>query len=230
MKAIIIFIGLACFGTTFAQDVNSLLTKVHDAYNGKNVQYTTLYELFKGHKSNEVHSSYSGEVVSFNGDVYQKIDKTEAVYTKDFTLKINLEDHEMMISPGQKMESTELDLDLTLKDCSSSEVIDKGSFYRIVFRIKATSSLQCSVIKLEIEKSNFTIKQIDIYYSFLQDFSENFSTQDMQQPHLRIKFSNVNLNASTKPGLFSQTTYYSIVNSIPKATGKYASYTVYDNR
>jgi hypothetical protein len=86
------------------------------------------------------------------------------------------------------------------------------------------------MISVDVEKTKFVLKQIDIYYSFLQDFSQTLGKQDLKQPHLRIKFSNVNLNGSAKSELFSQATYFSIVNSELKAADKYASYTIYDNR
>ena len=230
MKALVLFIGLMLTGISWSQDVNTILTKVNTSYSNKNVSYSTRYELFKGHQSTNLHSFYVGEVVSHNGSVYQKIDKTEFVYTENFSVKINSDEKALVVLPGREKVSPELDLELALSDCASSKVIDKGSFYRIVLTMKPESSLQCSEIKLEVNKDNFTLNQIDIYYSFLQDFSTVFSQQDLNQPHMRIKFSNVNLEASGKDKLFSQTTYYSLNNGGLIPAGNYAAYTLHDNR
>jgi len=230
MKRYLLLIVLFVSGFSWSQDLKTILAKVNAAYSGKNVSYDTRYELFKGHKSNEVHSFYQGKVVSSKGNTYQKVDKTEFVYTESFSVKINADEKALVVLPGQQNIRPELDLEVALRDCAESKVIDKGSFYRIILTMKAGSALQCSVIKLEIDKKKFTLNQIDIYYSFFQDFSATFSQTDMEQPHMRIKFSNVNLDASPKERLFLQKTYYSDEGSSLKPTGSYATYRLYDNR
>jgi len=230
MKGILLFIGLFCFASAWTQDVKSVLTKVNATYANKNVSYSTKYELYKGHKATKIHSFYTGEVVSQDGNIYQKIDKTEFIYTEKFSVKINSDEKALVVLAGQKNISPELNLELALKECSSSELVDKGSYYSIVMIMKPASSLQCSVIQLRVDKESFTLQQIDVYYSFLQDFSAVYTQQDLNQPHMKIKFTNMNLNASAKTGLFSQSSYYSIDNSVLKAIGKYATYILHDNR
>lgn len=230
MKSILLFVVLALTVSAWSQDVHSVLTKVNETYSDKNVSYSTKYELFKGHKSNAVYSSYLGEVLSYASNVYQKIDKTEFIYTENFSVKINSQDKDLVVLAGKNNVNPELDLELALKECSSSKLEDKGSFYRIILSMKPESSLQCSVIKLEINKTNFTLNQIDIYYSFLQDFSAVYTQKDLNQPHMRIKFSNMNLDAISKAGLFSESSYYSVDENTIEPSGTYASYTLHDNR
>jgi hypothetical protein len=203
---------------------------VNATYTDKNVSYSTKYELYKGHKATKIHSFYTGEVLSQDGNVYQKIDKTEFIYTEDFSVKINSGEKALVVLAGQTNINPELNLELALKECSSSKLVDKGSYYSIEMTMNPMSSLQCSVIQLRVDKANFTLQQIDVYYSFLQDFSVVYTEQDLNQPHMKIKFTNMNLNASTKTGLFSQSSYYSIDNRTLKAIGKYATYTLHDNR
>lgn len=230
MKIYLLVISFFFVGLTWSQDVNSILTKVNAAYSNKNVSYLTRYELFKGHKATKVHSFYTGEVLSYEGNIYQKIDKTEFVYTDGFSVKINSEEKVIVVSNGQTNVSRELDLDVAMKECLSSKIIDKGNYYSIEMSMKPESSIQCSVIQLRVDKVNYTLQQIDIYYSFLQDFSEIYSQQDLHQPHMKIKFTNMNVKASNKPILFSESSYFSLKNNVLVAVGNYKTYTLHDNR
>ncbi|MBL4862250.1 MAG: hypothetical protein JKY09_04425 [Crocinitomicaceae bacterium] len=230
MKYLIIIAFFCCANSSHAIDVPSLLKKIQEVYASKSISYTSTYKLFKGHKSTTVHSSYQGEVYSDGKRVYQKIKNTEFVYGSDFFLKISNDEKAMVLDLAQQINQSEINLDQALKECSSSRVIEKENHYTIVFRFKSTSTIPCSIVKMNVDKKNYTMKRIDLYYAYQQDFSSTYLQKDMHQPHLRIEIDNVKLNPKKRPHLFKLSTYLSTSNSILVLTEKYKNYQLIDNR
>ena len=230
MKYRILFLFAILCSVSKAADVKSVLKKMNEKYAEKNVSFSAKYELFKGHKSNEVHSFYDGLTYSYEGETYQKIDNAEFVYAKDYFLKINHDERAMALSKGQQVINGTVDLDEALKECSSSKLIENGENYVIVFRFLATSSIPCSVIKVSVSKKKFLLKRMDLYYSYQQDFSNNFRVQDMHAPHLRVTYDSINFSPKVQKGKFDLTTYLSKENSILKPSGVCEGYELIDYR
>lgn len=199
-------------------------------YADQNISFTSVYELYKGHKSTEVHSSYEGTTYSYGGETHQKVGDAEFVYAKDYFLKVNHDEKAIALSNGQASMHSNVDLDEALKECSSSKVIEKGDNYIIVFRFRPTSSVTCSVIKVRISKKDYVLNQMDLYYSYQEDFSTDFRVQDNHQPHLRIAFSSTNFAPKEQKGRFALSKYLIAENSILVPAGNCQGYELIDYR
>jgi ATP-dependent Zn protease len=91
-------------------------------------------------------------------------------------------------------------------------------------------TLPFSVVFLRINISTYYIEQLDIYYSYMQDFSTEMNKKDEALPHLKIKFTNINTKPKAKSSLVSLVTYLKTQNNLLKPTGSCIGYELIDNR
>jgi hypothetical protein len=231
MKAAIFLSALLVSFGASAMSVKELIGKMQKIYNDKShMEYHCTYELFKDHKSTVVVESYPGFFYRDNAKVYQKIDETEFIYASDFFLQISNSEKLMGLSQPQKLINTPVDLDLALKNCSKTELEEKDGYYAITLIIKNSSDLPFSVVKMRIDKKKYFLERLDIYYSDMIDFSQEYTKKDEQRPHLKITFNEPKLNPKQKK-YFELEYYFSLSNSgIMKPLEKYSDYTLIDNR
>jgi hypothetical protein len=196
------FIGLSL-------DVKSIMAKMRKVYEGsKNIEYSTTYDLMKGHKTNVVHSTYNGYFYKLGDLAYQKIDQTEFVYFKDYFFKINHKEKAAIIEKAQQFEYYNSSIDNVISECSKINIEESEGFTTIIFFIKNTSSIPFSIIRLKLDADKFYIKQLDFYYTNQQDFSTKRNVVDKEKPHLRIKFIKTNFKPSVKKKYFNEQTYF----------------------
>jgi hypothetical protein len=194
------------------------------------LEYNTVYELYKGHKSTEVHSSYNGFMYRSGSQTYQKIDNTEMINGSGFFLQISHDEKALVLELEQTMTQAEIDVSQALNQCKESSVEDKGTYYRVKMVFNTVSESPFSVAYLRIDKTKFTLLQIDLYYSIHQDFSTDFSTTDLAQSHLKIKFSKISTSPKNKEDLFDLGKYLKNKNNILSPTGSCEAYDLIDNR
>jgi hypothetical protein len=231
MKAAIFLSALFISFGASAMSVKELIGKMQKIYNDKShMEYRCTYELFKDHKSDVVVESYPGFFYREDSKMYQKIDETEFIYAPDFFLQISNSEKLIALSQPQKLINTPVDLDLALKNCSKTEVEEKDGYYAVTLTIKNSSDLPFSVVKMRIDTKKYFMERLDIYYSDMTDFSEDYTKKDQQRPHLKITFTEPKLNPKQQ-NYFELNRYFSKNSSgIMKPTEKYAGYTLIDNR
>lgn len=231
MKALFLFLSLFVSTVSFSMNVKELIGKMQKIYNDKSsMEYDCTYELFKDHKSDVVTESYKGFFYRNGSKVYQKIDETEFIYTNDFFLQISNSEKLIALSQPQKLISTPVDLDLALKSCSKTELEEKDGYFAVTLIIKNSSDLPFSVVKMRIDKKKYFLERLDVYYSDMSDFSEEFNKSDQQRPHLKITFTEPKLNPK-QANYFELDRYFSKNSSgIMKLTTKYEGYQLIDNR
>lgn len=215
--------------SAFGADVKEVLEKVQQAYSTR-VSYKSVYKLYKTHKSRDVHSSYNGEVYGDDGLLYQKIKNTEFVYAKDFFIKVSHEERAMVLDMAQQSAQMEANLNKALEQCSSSDIIEQDDYYTLIFRFKPTSTMPCSILKLRVDKKKYILQRMDIYYSYMQDFSTDYRTKDLSMPHLRVEFKETNLKPKAREGIFEMATYLKSNKSMLTPVGKCTGYELIDNR
>jgi hypothetical protein len=190
-------------------DVKSILGKMRKVYeSSKNIEYSTTYDLIKGHKTNDIATSYNGYFYKQGKQVYQKIDQTEFVYFKDYFFKINHKEKAAVIEKAQQYEYYNSSIDNVISECSKINIEENEGFVTLIFYIKNTSSIPYSVIRLKLDADKYYIKQIDFYYSNDQDFSTKRDVIDKHKPHLRIKFLKTNLNPDVQKKYFKEESYF----------------------
>lgn len=177
-----------------------------------------------------VEESYKGYVYRDKSEVFQKIDETEFVYATDFFLQIS--NSEKMISVGrpQKLITTNVDLNVALKNCSKTQLEEKDGYYAITLIIKNSSDLPFSVVKMRIDKKKYYLERLDIYYSDLIDFSNDSNKKDEDKSHLKITFEAPKFNPK-EVNYFALNRYITKSNSgILNLVDKYSTYQLIDNR
>jgi hypothetical protein len=231
MKAVFFLLVLSVSSFSFSMNVKELIGKMQKLYNEKShIEYSCTYELFKDHKSDVVTESYKGFFYRNNSKVYQKIDETEFIYADDFFLQISNSEKLMALSGPQKLINTTVDLDLALKNCSKTQLEEKDGYYAVTLIIKSDADLPFSVVKMRIDKKKYFLERLDVYYSNMSDFSEEFNKGDKQQPHLKITFNEPKLNPKQQ-NYFELDRYFSRNSSgVMKLQEKYSGYKLIDNR
>jgi|SRR5690554_602033 len=213
-----------------ANDVETVLRKMHSVYNTNDISFKSTYTLFKGHFETKVHSSYKGYVYKKGTNVYQKINNTEFVYGVNYSLKINNDEKAMVLSGAQNAVFTNVDLKQVMKECKSSKIVEENGAFLITFYMNPFSEIPCTFITVKIDKSNYTLLGLDLYFSSYEDFSEDYESRLLVQPHLRISFNDIKLKPSIDNSLFDFSSYLTDKKSMLTASGKYSGYTVLDYR
>lgn len=216
--------------TTYATDVKEIIAKMHNVYGDRSYSYRIKYKLYKGHTSKEVHSNQMGEVLVNKSFFYQRVDQTEFINGNGFYLKISNAERAMVLEQQKKENVLPVDIDAALKECSDHKIYDKEGYYVIWLYLKEYSQVPCSKIRMAIKKSDFTLRSLDLFYTYQQDFSENFGKQDLHQPHLRLEFDKINFTSSSDLNQFELKHYIRTYNSILSPKGKYEGFELFDNR
>lgn len=231
MKYLFFLLMLVSANSLFGMSVTELIQRMQQVYSDKSTfEYRCTYELFKGHSSDVVEESYKGYVYRDKSEVFQKIDETEFVYATDFFLQIS--NSEKMISVGrpQKLITTNVDLNVALKNCSKTQLEEKDGYYAITLIIKNSSDLPFSVVKMRIDKKKYYLERLDIYYSDLIDFSNDSNKKDEDKSHLKITFEAPKFNPK-EVNYFALNRYITKSNSgILNLVDKYSTYQLIDNR
>ena len=231
IKALQFFGLLLLASNAFGGEVEDILKKMRAEFSeAKRIEYTSTYELFKGHKSAEVNLSYTGFLCRNGKEVYQKINNTEFIYGSDFFLKINHNEQALVLGLAQDNINQEIDMATLFEHCVKKTAVDKGSYYAITLEYKYGSPTPFGVVKMRIDKNSYHLLQLDLYYRNSQDFSTVQGKRDMAQPHLRIKFGEIKVGGTPKDELFEYSNYIETKKNMLHPTGECKGYTLIDNR
>lgn len=231
MRFVLLSLFVFCLFCGYGMDAREVISRMQKVYKATTeYDYHCTYTLFKGHKSREVEDSYGGYVYRNKHNYYQKIGPSEFVYGSDFFLQINHSEKALSLDLAQQNVAINVDLETALKECVELKLEEQDDFYQVVLRIKTTSQLPYSLVKLKIGKTNFYLRQIDLYYSEVANFSKDPSLPDRRQPHLRIAFNELNTKPKKKDGVFLLETYLSKDNNMLQPAGNCKGYDLIDKR
>lgn len=221
---------LICSGV-FSMEPREVIRKMQQVYKDlTSYEYTCRYELFKGHKSTEVADAYDGKFCRSKAGYYQQIGQAEFVYAESFFLKVNHSEKAVALNLPQKNVQQQADLEQALKHCSEIKLEDNDTYYTVILKISNTSLVPYSLIRVRISKSDYHLLRLDLYYTDMKDFSSVRNKPDMEQPHLRITFGELNKKPKSTNHLFSQSTYLKTVNNMLIPTGRCEGYSLIDKR
>lgn len=209
----------------YSMDAKEIIKKMQNVYKTtKTYEYNSVYTLYKGPKGIDAITSYEGLVYRNTEGLYQKIEDTEFVYGKNFFLRITKEEKTMELFQAQNMEEFNVNLDLALTFCSEVKAEKKDGYYEVVLLIKKNTSMPISVLKMRIDDASYNIEQLDLYFNYWEDFSEDVGVKDMHQPHLQIKFSGFTKSPKTDKNIVKLEKYLIKSGSIYKLTDSYKQY------
>ena len=231
MRTLLLFTLLFTFSNAFAGEVEDLIKKMQAGFSqAKTLEYTCVYELFKGHKGTEIHSAYNGYVCRMDKMVYQKIKNTEFVYGSDYFLKISHEEKALSLDFAQNNIIREVDMSTIFEHCEEKEVKILDNYFAITLKYKYGSPSPFRVVKMRMDKKTFQLLQLDLYYTNSQDFSSTPGRPEMAQPHLRIRFSTMKTGLEVKKELFEFSKYIETKNQMLIPAGSCKGYELIDNR
>ena len=190
MSRLLILFCLIFSMPLLAMDARELVRKMNDRYLSLNeFEVYSVYELFKGHKSNEAVSSYKGYYQKTSLGLYQKIDETESIAGNDFFLMVSGKEKMMVLESPKKMGFNEINFNESFSQSKETVVKEKDGNYIVLIYLKANANLGLSLLKLTIDKKTFQLHMLDMYYSDEMNFSESIREPDYAQAHLRISYS-----------------------------------------
>ena len=230
MRTVYIVIFLMIINHAYSMDALDVIKRMQQVYTAEKLEYQCKYELFKGHESNVAHESYAGYIYRRHNYVYQKIGQTELVFSKGFSIRINHEEQAIALHEAQKAPPLDINTEQALKECSQVLVEDKGIYYEIKLLLKPLSTLPFSSISMQIRKKDYHLQQLDLYYSLVQDFSANSNKSDLQQPHMKVTFGELELSPVDRPELFAFNTYLKKEDNILIPADTCTGYELIDNR
>lgn len=217
-------------GKAVAMDAKEVLSNMQTAYaKAERLEYTSSYQLFKGHVGEDLAESYSAYVYKNNDQLYQKIGAVTTVYASAFMLQIDHEQKELLLNKMYKAPAVTMDLKTALSFCSETSCVLKNNVYEVILIIKPNASVPYEKMVLRIASADYKLLQMDLFYSSQQDFSET-EQQDLHQPHLRISFSDISFSAKKKDNYFDLSTYVSASNDTLVVNNPYTGYNLQDNR
>lgn len=224
---LLFFSGVSVFG----MDAKEILRKMGEVYEKTSVyEFHMKYELFKGEKGTTVETTYAGYFMRNKTKVYQKIDQTEFITTPDFCMKISHTEKIAELMKGETYKNQDIDFEKTIKECKEIKMEEEDTYYLITMVIKNASQVPFSKVKVKVNKSNFHLSQLDLYYSHLEDFSENPQKKDLHQPHVRVSYSKFSKKPSVTDGVFNYGMYVKTVNNMVSLTGTIKNYELIDQR
>lgn len=213
----------------YSQTANEILKKMNAQFIiAKTMKFDSKYNLYKTHQSNKVYETYSGFFLkNAKNDIYMRIDKTEFINDKDYSLKINHKEKAMLIQEKTHFSTVIDDVSKLWQFCEVSSLKDFKKYWEIILVPKKLSGLTYSKIILIVNKSYLIDKEI-FYYNTPMNFSKDYKNQDSDYPRLEVLYSNYSNNGDTS--LINTDSYFLINNGkvIPRA--KYKNYQVTDNR
>ncbi len=215
----------------FAQDVDVVLKKIKEKYASlEKVEYTTHYQLFKGHNGTQVKDSYEGYVYRNGKSVYQKIGETEFVYGADYYLHISHKEKALVLDLAQQNINLEIDLKQALQGCKNKTIEEEGNHYIIQLEYQDYGNHPYSKIRMKVRKSDYLLSNLGLYYKGSQDFSNDRNKTDYAQPYLNIEFSKISTKPRDKKELFEFSNYISSNNGMLNPSGDCVGYELIDNR
>lgn len=210
-----------------AKEVLQKMAAVYEK--SSNYEVKQRYELFKGEKGSKVEYSYDGIFRKNKGNVYQKIDQTEFIVTNDFCLKISHSENIVELSKGDVYNNKDFDFEKTLKECKEVKLEETEKNYYLTLHLKQSSQVPYTRIELKINKSNFHLIQLDLYYWHQEDFSEDVKKKDMHTPHMRVYYLEFNRNKIPSE-IFEFTHYFEKKGHFIKLKGELEKYELIDQR
>lgn len=231
MKLTLIALLLGLYSQLLALDAKEIIQKMNDKYASlKSYSLETQYELFKGSASDVVEEFYTGLIYKSREGFYQKIQQASFVYAPDFFLKVNSDENSMLLTERQDFTLSPVDFSLAARECKEITAEEKDDHYIVSLYFSNVSAVPLSVLRLQIHKKTFLLDRMDLYYSILQDFSKNREIQELEQPHLRVSFSNFDHKPKEKTEYFKLESYLQKQDNKYVPVGMYANYHITDNR
>lgn len=231
MKSVIFYCFCFISFTSMAIDAKEVLNKMTEVYESLTVyEFSLRYDMFKGEKSTNVEESYEGYFVRNKNNSYQKIGTVEFISTPSFCLKISPEEEVVEMLPGQNFKNQNFDWEQTINECKDLILEELDNHYLITMNLKSSSQVPYRSVKLVVNRSNFHLEQVDMFYWQMEDFSKNPTITDFETPHLRITYSDLRKKTDVKDELFTLETYFTKTNNTISPSGSIKGYELLDYR
>ncbi|PHR44317.1 MAG: hypothetical protein COA32_14990 [Fluviicola sp.] len=218
------FVSLLSFSQK-EQKVDAVFKKLEEKYGNNNeYAFSMSYKLYKGHNSGKLSEQYNAQLFHSSKGTYQKIKNTEFVSTSQFSIKINHDEKAIVVTNGAKQNFFK-EYKNALKAASSYELSEKNGNYNINIFFFGPTNLPYYKLNLIVNKSNYELKEVNLYYSSETDFDPSFNTSEWAKPHLKILYTKGSMDQLDN-SWFLKENYYKIKSGKLVLNDKYSGYSV----
>lgn len=173
-----------------AQDINSVMKKVHDAYIENDYHITMNYTLYSNSNSNVKKDELKGEVIKSGDNYYTKMKETEMVYTNAFMLKISHSEKIILYSELKTSIQNLIQQSNPFvkfpEQFEENTIEDKGAYYVCTFNTSKDIKGPYDKIILNISKTDYSIlKQVYFFKSSVEK-KFNKEAKDTEKERLEI--------------------------------------------
>lgn len=218
------------FAISNSQTVDDVFDKMNRELTGKHCfQFNSTYKLYKDYKTKVAFETYNGVFKkNSSNDIYMKINNTEFLNTKKYSLKINHDEKAMIIESQKKFSQADFDVSKLLVFCEIESFKDYKNYWQIVLVSKKFSTLNYSKIVLKVNK-NYTLKNQVFYFNNNVDFSKSYNKQDLSSPRLEIEYNGYSKNEVNQTLFNTNKFFIEKLNKISPAA-LYKAYELIDKR
>lgn len=190
-KNLIFLFLISVFQLSFAESGVAFLERVRANYDDLNsLSIEMKYDLYKGHKGNQLTESYTSFYGRSGKDSYRKIGSVEFINNDDYAIQVNHQDKMILVSDPSKNELFDPSLEDALRFCSSVNIESNSTGQLIHLIIKQKVDLPFSRLEIQVDKKLF-VTSIVFYYSTQMNFSGNYQNPQMDFPRLEVTYENL---------------------------------------
>lgn len=206
------------------------LEKIRDKYQHmESVDMLMQYQLYKGHNSNTMHSSYD-VIYKRNGNhFYQKIANYEVIVNEDYSITIHHENGLIIVSNPAKIELFDVNIENSLKQCQNIDISYSRKSVQVSMFMHQKSNLPFARIDVFANK-NSELEKIVLYYSHQTNFSDSYFNPEYDKARLEIHYLSAKPQWKDQNNILNTETYFSVENMKIITTDLFKNYQVLDYR
>jgi len=228
--------GLSLLASPAADPLTSAVAdfrKVNAVY-ARDFSVSMDYYYYQDHQTSNATETTNGYYLKVGQNSYSKLHNVETVRNSKYTIVAdNNAGNLVLLDPYQanKQEVT-LGLDTLLRNCEKIEMSEAGGKRVYTLYLGDHLSEEFSRIKVYINVADNTLSRIVLYYKNAV-YSQSDSDEERgraKPPRVEIVYKNFSAKPAGGADLFNENRYVSVSGKKVKGIGKYAAYTVYNQK
>lgn len=214
-----------CFSND-KKKVIDILKKTSEYYSSKKqFEIKMTYKIYPSASSKKANEIYTGSIIKHNSNYYSKIDNTEIINGKGFSLKIDNKEKTMQYQPYQsEHENTFTDLKNYCSYFNGFRITESGSQWICIMTTPDISFVPYSKLIIHINKSDYSMSKQIIYFLTPDETTDKKGNTVINYPRMEIDFLDFKLQIN--PLLFNINNYLILKKDKVYTNKKYESYEI----
>jgi len=184
-----IYLLLLSFGTVFAQDAKTIITKAQQCYKKDKYSLGMKYHSYATYTTSDVFKSYDAVLIKNSADMYYKILNTEMILIGADMLKIahdqKLVQHNQ-VNQASVNQMNPMDIEKLLPYFVKKEVKETDSGYQCIFYTSEITQLPYSKLEVFVNKSTYEIQKQIMYFNQVKKYKTANGEIKTNYPRLEI--------------------------------------------